>query len=338
MIRKSTAQDVATAAGVSVSTVDRVLNNRGGVAKHKETRVLAAARTLRLDRALDLRAARTLRIAVVLQALSNPFHAQLQQAAEDINAGPNPYNLQLRVFHTDPTQPAKMAKRIREVAAGHDALIVSVSHHPLTSAALDAVLGLGKPVITLATDIETSGNHIYVGPDNRQAGRIAGDLMGRFLGAEGGELLLILGLQSLTGQAERGAGFRDVLAERYPACTIVDVVESLEDGDRAGNLTAHVLKARPALRGIYNASAGALPMAQAVDRAGRIGSTFMIAHDLTPERHALLKQGWIHALIDQDPVLEIQTAQEILAAYFGRREAGPTHTNTPLRIHTRETC
>ena len=82
---KATARDVAKAAGVSLSTVDRVLNGRGGVAADKERRVLEWARKLRLDRALDQRAARTLRIAVLIQPPENPFHAAIQAAFKAAN-------------------------------------------------------------------------------------------------------------------------------------------------------------------------------------------------------------------------------------------------------------
>ena len=46
MARKTTARDVAEAAGVSPATVDRVLNGRGGVSPDKEKRVLDWARRL----------------------------------------------------------------------------------------------------------------------------------------------------------------------------------------------------------------------------------------------------------------------------------------------------
>ena len=99
MAGKSTARDVAQAAGVSPSTVDRVLNGRGGVAPDKERRVLEWARRLRLDRALDQRAARTLRVAVLLQPRENPFHAAVQAAFEAANRDFRHFNLQFRISH-----------------------------------------------------------------------------------------------------------------------------------------------------------------------------------------------------------------------------------------------
>ena len=74
------------------------------------------------------------------------------------------------------------------------------------------------PVVTLATDVRDCGRHAYVGPDDRRAGRVAGDLMGRFLGPTGGDIVMIAGLLSLIGNEEREMGFRSVLRERYPTC------------------------------------------------------------------------------------------------------------------------
>jgi len=72
------------------------------------------------------------------------------------------------------------------------------------------------PVVTLATDIRDSGRHAYAGPDDRQAGRVAGNLMGRLLPPSGGDILIIAGLLGMIGQEECEMGFRSVLRERYP--------------------------------------------------------------------------------------------------------------------------
>lgn len=141
MVRKPTALDVAKEADVSLSTVDRVLNNRGGVAKAKELRVLQAARALRLDRALDLRAARTLRVAVLIQPPANAFHAALGAAVDAENHGPNPFNFQFRVFHIEPARPDRTAARILTIEGDYDAIMICVADQAEVAAALQKVAG-----------------------------------------------------------------------------------------------------------------------------------------------------------------------------------------------------
>ena len=77
--RKSSIKDVAAAAGVSIATVDRVLNGRGGVSPDRVKRVIEWARKLRLDRALDDLPIRWLRIAILMQSPTNPFYESLKQ-------------------------------------------------------------------------------------------------------------------------------------------------------------------------------------------------------------------------------------------------------------------
>lgn len=62
-----------------------------------------------------------------------------------------------------------------------------------------------------------------------------------------------------------------------------------------------------------------------------------VTHELTPERRALLKEGVIDAIIDQNPDLEIATAVGLIARHFGRRDDAPPVTGiTPLTIYLRE--
>lgn len=337
MARKATAQDVATEAGVSLSTVDRVLNGRGGVSKAKEQRVFAAARRLRLDRSLNPKEARTLRVAAFIQPPSNPFHAELERAIRAANRGPNPFNIEIRVFHIDDSRAAETARKVKEVGASHDALMICVAHDDRIAAVLGGFVDLGVPVVTLATDIRCPGA-IYVGPDNLRSGRLAGDLMGRLLGPAGGDILVIAGLLSMIGQQERHAGFQAVLAERYPACRISALRESGDRGSRAGGFVRQALSANPRIRGIYNQGAGAGSVVEALRHLGRLGDIAFVTHELTPERRYLLLSGGIDMLIDQDPMHEIEAAVRAVAGAFGRLEPPPGRTITPVRIFTRENC
>lgn len=333
MSGKTTARDVAQVAGVSPATVDRVINNRGGVSAEKERRVLDAARTLGLDRALDHRAARTLRISVLIQPPSNPYHATLQKEFESANRLFRNFNIQFRVFHIDPANPAKTNRILREVAPGSDGLVVCCPQDDEFSSCLDRLSPKGVPVIALATDIRGVGNHIYVGPDNRRAGRVAGDLMGRLIGKAGGDVLVIAGMLSMIGHEEREMGFRSVLRERYAHCRVLEVVQSFEDRARAGDLVSDALRRNPAIRGIYNASAGSAAIVGVLNRLGLTGEIVFITHELTEERQRLLRAGLIDAVIDQNPKLEVRTVVETLAHHFGRLDHDPPDTFTPILIH-----
>ncbi len=334
MARKTTARDVAEAAGVSPATVDRVLNGRGGVAPEKERRVLDWARRLGIDRALRISAARTLRVAVLLQAPSNPFHRTVRDVFLAANGSAAACNMQFRVFHIPPDDPARIAARIREVTPGHDALVISAAQDPEVAASLREFARKG-PVVTLATDIPHSGRIAYVGPDNRQAGRVAGDLMGRFLRPGGGPVLMIAGPLSMTGQGERAAGFRAVLAERYPECRVVGVAESGEVQSRAGDLVLSALRRHDGLRGVYNATTGARAVVRALDAAGR-RDVVVVTHELTESRRALLRAGRIDAVIDQNPEAEVPIAIRALACHFGRAEPLAGRPPPLIQIHTIE--
>lgn len=334
MARKTTARDVAEAAGVSPATVDRVLNGRGGVSPDKEKRVLDWARRLKLDRALAIRAARTLRVAVLIQPPANPFHARLKEEFARAQPLLDALNMQVRIIHITPRAADETAEKILNAIGTHDALILSTEENAAIAAACRAFAAKG-PVVTLATDIANSGRTGYVGPDNRRAGRVAGDLMGRFLGPAGGEVLMIAGILAMRGQAERAEGVRAVFADRYPACRLVDVIETFEDGARAGLLVKEALKRRPGLRGIYHCTAGTREVAAALKAAAR-GEVVLIAHELTEHRRDLLRRGVIAAVIDQTPEAEVRGAIDLLAQASGRSEPAARPAPPMIQIYTIE--
>jgi len=331
MGRKTTAKDVAKAADVSASTVDRVLNGRGGVDPDKERRVVEWARKLKLDRALRHRPVRALRIAVLIQPPENPFYAAVQDAFAAANRAYGDFNMQFLVRHFDAGRPSILPRLVRDLGDRHDGLILTV---PQSDALADAIREVAAriPVVTLATDVRDCGRHAYVGPDDRRAGRVAGDLMGRFLAPAGGDVVMIAGLLSLIGNEEREMGFRSVLRERYPECRVAVVLESQERAERAGELVRDALNANPDIRGVYSVSAGAPVVVDALKALGREDVVF-ITHELTPDRRELLRQGLIDAIIDQNPEFEVRAAIETMARLTGRLEGPSSTTITPVHIH-----
>src|SRR5690606_2697018 len=136
----------------------------------------------------------------------------------------------------------------------------------------------------------------YVGSDNRVAGRVAGELMGRFLGPQGGQVMVVTGMHDYIGHEERESGFRAVLAPRFPACEVVATAESQEQPERTEKLTRDALKRFPDLRGIYNISVGSRGIANALSALGRGGKVALISHEMHDIHRELLTDGLMDAV------------------------------------------
>jgi LacI family transcriptional regulator len=336
--RKTTLGGIAQAAGVSLATVDRVVNRRGGVSPTAEAKVLEWAGRLNLDRRIFRSHLKNLRVAVMMQSPQNPFYRGLRDAFLRINSGHPDMRILCFIHYIDVNDMAATIRQITEIAGSYDALIVTCPDDARLSDAL-RLISRRIPVVTLVTDVPNSGRIAYVGPDNRQMGRVAGELMGRFLGPSGGEVLLVLGMHRVIGHEEREMGFRSVLRERFPRCTIVASLESGEDQERAGELVYAALRNNPGVRGLYNVSAGNLSIAKAIRSLGLEHRIVIITHEITPERRQLLREGILDAVIDQNPRLEAQRAVEVLGRHFKRTEAEfQLEEYTPFNIFIRENC
>jgi len=153
-----------------------------------------------------------------------------------------------------------------------------------------------------------------VGIDNRQAGRLAGYVLGRFLGtAQLKKVALLAGSLSYRGHEEREMGFRHILAEEFPNLQIVELREVRDDREKAYKEASALLDRYDDLAAIYNIGAGNSGIGRALKERGRNRSIVFMAHEATDESKALLLDGTIDALIDQNPRVEARETLNILS-------------------------
>jgi LacI family transcriptional regulator len=333
--RKPTMEDVAKASGVSYSTVERVLNGRGGVAREKESKVLEWARKLKLDRALDEVSVRWLRIAILTQKPTSPYYVALRQGFELAQKTFETHRLVCQLTFYEDLEPRSLATVINRASQKADGMIIVAYEHPVV---IEAVSQIARkiPVVTVASDLPDTGRLAYVGIDNRCAGRIAGELMGRFLGEVGGQVMVIAGLRTYLGHEERDGAFRSVLRRRFPSCEVVATVESRENEESTERLTRDAFKKYRDLRGIYNLSVGDQGIARALNALKRAQSTVLIGHELTDISRALLIEGVMDAVLDQSPFVEAVRAVEAILAHYNRGAASGLPLQTPLSIYLQE--
>jgi LacI family transcriptional regulator len=321
--------EIAEAAGVSTSTVNRVLNERGSVSAATRNKVVAAAKQLGVPRLLpDPRHGLT-RLDVILAASPTPYFARLelalQRAAQMIDR-----RIVIHRHRVDAQDEARLVQAIgglavtpggsrrdarmagADTSAGprRDGLMVALHDSPAVRVALRRQIERGVPVVTLMSAIGTPDDPVpglhYAGIDNLAAGRTAGRCLGQQMGDDRpGDVLLLTHDLSYRAHVERLAGCTAVLAERWPHLRCIEPVPCHDDADRCHLAVREALRraahtGRP-LRGIYHSGAGASGIASALHRYGGDTHRPWVGHELSDEHRQWLQAGLMDWAIDQNP-------------------------------------
>ena len=323
-----TLADVAREAGVSPATADRVLNNRSGVRPRTREIVIETARRLGYiaeagGRFAGVRETEVVRLDFILPEGTNTFikmlHRQIETQAQ---ARPD---LDVRITTIEGFSPDRLAKSLSELPRAARGVGVIALDHPTVREALRSLAADDVKVVTIASDILHVPRVAYIGIDNRAAGRLAGHVMSRFMGARrAGKVALFAGSLSYRGHEEREMGFRHILAEEHSHLEIVELREMLDDRERAYSEAAALLDRHPDLAGIYNIGAGNPGIARALKERGRERSVVFVGHEVTEGTKSLLLDGTMDAVIDQNPRVEAREALNVLSRAV-RGQAGDYH-------------
>ncbi|MFM2402202.1 MAG: hypothetical protein RL223_82 [Pseudomonadota bacterium] len=356
--------DIAQAAGVSASTVNRVLNELGSVAPATRERVVAAARALAVPRVLpDTRHGLT-RLDVVLTRSDTPFFRRLELALA--RAG---QMLDRRVLLQRLTVDVSDAdgeagdRRLAEAIARHrwrrDGLLVLARDSTPVREALRAQRAAGVPVALLMSEIATLHGAHYAGIDNLQAGRCAGHLLAR-LNAHappGSRVLVITNALSFRAHADRVEGCRAALAQHAPQLALGPAIECHDDADRCHLVLREALAGPHPPVAVYATGAGGAGIAAALRQARAVAGVAgtagvadgtgaghrgpapriaWIGHELSDEHRASLREGLLDLVIDQAPDDQVAGALQHLLHACGHVDAPPERAPTEFRLFSAE--
>ena len=318
---KATIEDVAVEAGVSVATVDRVLNGRAAVRPQTADRVEKAIRRLNYqpDRlAARLARAREYRFCFILPEGSNAFMTSLAEAVQEEALRRSREKVVIDLIHTDVFDAQQLASTLDTIGPSYDGVAVVALDHPRVREALNALAERGVTVVTLVSDVPSSRRAHYVGIDNSAAGRTAATLMGRYLSGKRGKVGLIAGSLSLRDHIERQFGFEQVMAHDFPNLTLLPVREGRDDRVKVQAVAEQLLADHPDLIGLYNVGAGSGGIAAALEQAGRAREVVFITHELTEDTRRALIDGTIDVIINQDAGHEVRSAIRVLMSKADR--------------------
>lgn len=326
MSMRPTLAHLAEAAGVSTATVDRVLNDRPGVSPRTRQIVQSTARTIGYvtdtEDGIENR-----RLVALLPQGNNDFIDDLR--AHLVAEAASMPGVTLDMPAIQDLSPVAMADALAAAGDTHGVTIVA-QNHPRVHDALLQLAARKVPVVTLLSDLPDTLRHAYIGIDNLRAGRLAGEIITRFLGRKPqGKVALIAGALTYRGHKDRDVGLRQYLAEEASGLDLLELSESGDDPERAFALTSATLRQHPDICAVYNAGGGTTGIARALRDSGRAEDVIFVAHEATRANKALLLDGTLDAIIDQNAKREAQeTLRTLLAAANGQ-----AHTPNSPRIH-----
>jgi LacI family transcriptional regulator len=331
--RRATVHDVAREAGVSLATVDRVLNGRPGVRPVTAQKVQTAIAALDFRRDLSaslLARSRELHLRFLIPDGSNEFMEILGAAIRRRARAAKAERLRIE---TVPLPPLDVAALVAELDAltpkTCDCVVIVAVDDAAVIRAVDAAGRRGIAVMTLVSDLPNSGRQHFVGIDNVAAGRTAASMMGRFLGT-GGRVAVLAGSLGLRDHAQRLEGFRAVMSAEFPAVEIVGPFEGHDERGETEALALDLLARHPDLVGLYNLGAGNAGLMSALAGTGRAGALRVIAHELTGPTRAGLRSGAIDVVLDQNPNGEVRAA--IAAARTLAQRGAGRFDDDPIEI------
>ena len=179
-------------------------------------------------------------------------------------------------------------------------------------------------VMTQDSDAPDTDRALYLGADNRAAGRQAGELIKQAL-PQGGKIMVFVGKREVQNAQERFEGLKESL--QGSKVVIIDLMTDDANPSNARDNAYEALKKNPDIAGMvglwsYNGPA----IVQALRPEGKLGTVKIVCFDDERETLAAIKEGAIFGTVAQQPFdygyQAVKTAAQILR---GDRSAIPNN-------------
>lgn len=315
---RPTTKDLAREAGVSLATVDRVLNGRNGVRKETVDAVNTAIERLGFIRnqlAANLARGRTYRFEFLLPRNGDEFLATVIDRIAETQSAFHSEGMEIgwrQVLENDPHQISALISEIRLEEL--DGVAIMAPESPQVRDATMRLKERGVQVVQFVTGQQDVRPYDFVGVDNYAAGATAGRLIGRFSGSTTGKVLVISETLNSLDSVERRLGFDAVLTRDFSQLSALPSLETHGDHDRTRTVIRNAYAHRTDIVAAYVLSSEARPALEAIAEFSDTAAQVIIVHERTRFTEMMLKAGTLDAVIAQNPGHLVRSAVRLLRA------------------------
>ncbi|MER8781347.1 LacI family DNA-binding transcriptional regulator [Mesorhizobium sp. M0437] len=301
MAKRPTITDLARISGVSVATVDRVLNNRLPVREETARRVYEAATSIGYHAAglIKQRMRHELpeyRLGFLLLRREDVFYSEFARELELAVSQSPRFRGVATIDFAASLAPDEIVERMRKLAAKSRAVALVGPDHPTLTVAVEALKANSVPVFSLLSDFASGIREGYVGLDNRKVGRTAAWMISK-AAKRPGKVALFVGSHRFHGHELREIGFRSFFREQAPEFTLLETLVNLEANQITHDAMIELLARHPDLAGCYVAGGGMEGAISALREAKPAEMPAVVCNEITPDSRAALADNFLTMVI-----------------------------------------
>jgi LacI family transcriptional regulator len=328
---KATIAILAREAGVSVATVDRVLNGRLKVREETALKVHEAARRINYYGANAIRSRiladlPEMHFGIILQKERHDFYRDFANQVEQTVLLDTKHRLRATVRFAQSTMPTELAELMSSMAGKVNAVAATGIDHPLVTKAVSDLRLRGIPTFSLLSDFAQGVRESYIGLNNLKVGRTVGWLISK-IAVRPGKVGVFIGAHRYHGHELRETGLRSFLRQYAPDFELLNPQINLETRDHTYETTHDLLGKNPDLVGLYCAGGGMEGTIKALRESRNPGEIALIVNELTDVTRQALQDRTVSIVVatpvrhlcDELISLMVLTAERGMADTPGQR-------------------
>lgn len=337
-MKHPTIAELAQAAGVSLSTVNRLMHGTSSVRPETARHILSTAEKIGFYGLGALRERKRTnlphrQLGFLMQQSHRPLYQMWAQTLVQASSQHPDANIEPIVRFEDDLSPDAVASNLLDLGEQSDAVAVITADHPVVSQAIDELRAKGTPVVAYITDLSAASRAGFVGTDNWKAGRTAAWFISQMTSA--GVVYPFIGSHRYQCQDISDASFRSYMREHAPDFYVSETRLTHEIPDNAYEMVRSLLTDEPNIKGIFVNGGGISGVLRAIREIPpeRRGSIRVVCRDIGPETRRGLGEGLITAALCHPAE---KMAQELLEVMV-RLTNGTDTTSIEQRIVPFET-
>lgn len=338
---RPTITDLAAASGVSVATVDRVLNGRHPVREETARRVYEAATSIgyhaaglirqRIHADLPL-----VKFGILLQKPETEFYKAFGAAIEKAIREAKMVRGVCVLDHVSDLAPNVVAAKLKEMAPKVNAIAMVAVDHPNITTAVSELRDKGMPVFALLSEFATGVRTAYLGVDNRKVGRTAAWTIAK-TAIKPGKVAVFVGSHRFLGHDMREIGFRTYFREHAPDFHVLDTLVNLDDRRFTHQNILELMARHKDLVGFYVAGGGMEGAVDALRETTEGRDLVVVVNELTPMSRAALADQVITMTLSTPLTLLCERLVDLMVRAVSKDDTDlPGQTFLPFEMHISE--